>query len=132
MVGDRLGDVVAVLPKPAAIFAASHATGSAAMAGTLTSQRLSITLLSSNGKVRFEEFVSHYSQWVANHSILLSVKPTKAVLQEWLHAQIASVPALVTAKQADVNMDNPDSERMLTLLHRQRDNLRERQSNRAA
>jgi hypothetical protein len=107
---------------PAAIFAASHVTGTAATAGTLTSQRLSITLLIANWKVRFEEFLSDYSHWLDTHSILLSVRTTEAVSQEWLHREIVS----------DASMENPDSERLLALLHRRRNNLRERQTNRAA
>ena len=39
---------------------------------------------------------------------------------------------MVTAKQADETMDNPTCERMLAFLLRQRDNQRERQTNKAA
>ncbi len=60
------------------------------------------------------------------------MKPSEALLQEWFHDQIASCALLVAAKQSDPTMDNPDSARMVECLHRQRDNLVERQKNKTA
>ena len=51
IVGDKLGDVALVLPLPAAIFAASNVTGTAAVSASLTQLRLSIGLVDEKGTV---------------------------------------------------------------------------------
>ena len=121
-----------VLPLPAAIFAASNVKGTAAVSGSLTALRLSIGLLAQQGKLQFEEFLSHFDHYVDTPVTLLSVRPSDATLSEWLPHEIISVPSLVTVKQADETTDNPTYERMLAFLKRQRDNQRERQTNKAA
>jgi hypothetical protein len=132
IVGDKLGDVAMVLPLPAAIFAASNVTGTAAVAGSLTALRLSIGLIDDKGRVQFEDFLSHFDHYVDTHVTLLSVRPTDAMLSEWLHQEITSVPSLVTVRQNDETMDNPTYERMLAFLMRQRDNQRERHTNKSS
>jgi hypothetical protein len=132
IVGNRLGDVAMVLPLPAAIFAAANVTGTAAVSGSLTTLRLSISLLDAQGRVQFEDFLSHFDHYVDTHVKLLSVRPTDATLSEWLHHEITSVPALVKAKQLDSTMDNATCERMLAFLLRQRDNQRELQTTKDA
>ncbi len=47
-----------------------------------------------------------YAAHLDNHMSILSGKPTEAVLQEWLHDQIASCTDLVVAKQADASMES--------------------------
>jgi hypothetical protein len=71
-------------------------------------------------------------QWIDHHTRLMSVKPTEALTQEWLHEQIALSNLLVSAKQADPTMHNPDSARMLEFLRRQRDNMAELFKNKTA
>ncbi len=56
------------------------------MAAIMTSKRHSVTLVNStNGRLQFEQFLSHYTQWNDNHFTLIAVRPMEAVLQEWLH-----------------------------------------------
>jgi hypothetical protein len=110
IVAGKLGDIIAVLPLPGTIYALSHVSGTAAMASTMNKLRLSVSLINPlTGRLQFEPFLSHYQQWIDRHTRLISVKPTEALTQEWLHEPIASSPQLVAAKQADPTMDNPDS-----------------------
>jgi hypothetical protein len=131
IINGKLGDSIAVLPLPVTIYALSHVSGTAAMASTMNKLRLSVSLIS-DGRPQFEQFLSHYQKYIDSHVQLISVKPTEALMQEWLHEQIASSPQLVAARQVDPTMDNPDSLRMLEFLRRQHANMLERYKNKMA
>ena len=133
IINGKLGDIIAVLPLRVTIYALSHVSGTAAMASTMNKLRLSVSLINPlDVRLQFEPFLCHYQRWIDHHIQLISVKPTEALTQEWLHEQIASSPQLVAAKQADPTMDNPDSARMLEFLRRQHANMAERYKNKMA
>ncbi len=91
IVSNRLGEIITFVPLPSAIYALSYVAGTAAVDTFMTSKRHSVTQVNAtNGRLRFDKFLSHYTQWNYNHYTLLAVQPTEAVLQEWLHDQIAS------------------------------------------
>ncbi len=49
----RLGDIIALYPLPATIYALLHVAGTAAMAGIIAKQRHSVTLANSAGRLQF-------------------------------------------------------------------------------
>ncbi len=67
-----MGDIIAVLPLPVAIYALKHISDTAAMASSMNKLRLSVSLINPlDGRIQFEPFLSHYQRWIDHHIQLI-------------------------------------------------------------
>jgi hypothetical protein len=107
----------------------THVTGTAQMSAVLTRERGAVTLVSSSGKLQYEQFLSHIIQWSDKHLAVLGFRPTEPLMPEWIRSQICSNADLFDAKQRDPKMTNPNSTEMIAFLYTQRDLLFERKDN---
>ena len=86
-------------------------------------ERRAVPLVTKEGKLQIEQFLSHVSQWRRRHQTIMGNKPAEQLMQEWLLTQVCSNTELFAAKQLDSTRTNPTSTKLSVFLHRQRDLL---------